>query len=101
MGDERVVLSRRGTLSERAIGSAMDGHRRLGPGLLESVYEECLCCELEQTGLAFGPQVPLAIVRKALYLECPPSAGSCRRAATDRRSEIPREDSGYSRKLKC
>jgi GxxExxY protein len=37
-------------------------HRTLGPGLLESVYEACLCIELEQQGLAFQRQPPLPVI---------------------------------------
>jgi GxxExxY protein len=57
-------------LSETVIGLAIDVHRRLGPGLLESVYEECLCFELRQAGMAHGRQVPLALVYKGVQLEC-------------------------------
>jgi GxxExxY protein len=49
-------------LTERIIGFAIEVHRRLGPGLLESAYEECLCCELEQAAMLFRRQVPLPIV---------------------------------------
>jgi GxxExxY protein len=48
-------------LTRRIIGLAMRVHRRLGPGLLESVYQQCLCYELSQTGLAFEQQVRLPI----------------------------------------
>jgi len=41
-------------LTERLIGFAIEVHRQLGPGLLESAYEECLCYELKQSGLAFS-----------------------------------------------
>jgi GxxExxY protein len=51
------------------IGLAIDVHRQLGPGLLESVYEECLCFEIKQTGLAFRRQVPLPIVYKQVRLD--------------------------------
>ena len=39
-------------LTEKIIGAAIEVHRHLGPGLLESAYEECLCYELRQMGLA-------------------------------------------------
>jgi hypothetical protein len=39
--------------SKEIIGAAIEVHRRLGPGLLESAYEECLCCELELRGIEF------------------------------------------------
>jgi len=44
------------------IGLAVRAHRRLGPGLLESVYETCLCWELERVGLAYARQVLLDVV---------------------------------------
>jgi GxxExxY protein len=42
----------------------------LGPGLLESAYAECLCCELNQSGIALARQVPLPIVYKGIRLDC-------------------------------
>jgi GxxExxY protein len=48
-------------LTYRIIGCAMRVHRRLGPGLLESVYEKCLCYELAQAELPFRRQVPVPI----------------------------------------
>src|SRR5579872_5607979 len=42
----------------------------LGPGLLESAYEECLCYELEQAGLSFSRQVPLPILYREVRLDC-------------------------------
>lgn len=65
-----MSLSHGGELSERVIGLAIDVHRQLGPGLLESVYEECLCFELKHAGIAYGRQVPLALVYKNIRLEC-------------------------------
>jgi GxxExxY protein len=60
----------RDPLSERVIGLAIDVHRALGPGLLESAYEECLCLELRQAEIAHARQcryrlstrVPVSIV---------------------------------------
>lgn len=59
----------RDPLSGAAIGAAIEVHRHLGPGLLESAYEECLCWELTQTGLAVQRQVPLPLVYKGVTLE--------------------------------
>ena len=56
--------------SERIIGLAIEVHRQLGPGLLESTYEECLCFELRQAGIPFAWQLPLAVVYKGARLEC-------------------------------
>ncbi|MGI8409976.1 MAG: GxxExxY protein [Pyrinomonadaceae bacterium] len=42
----------------------------MGPGLLESAYEECLCYELNQAGLTFERQVPLPVIYKGIKLDC-------------------------------
>ena len=57
-------------LTEKVIGLAIEVHRQLGPGLLESAYEECLCLELKEAGLAFRRQVPLPIIYKSIHLDC-------------------------------
>jgi GxxExxY protein len=57
-------------LTERVIGLAIDVHRSLGPGLLESAYEECLCLELAQHRIDHRRQVPLPVVYKSVKLEC-------------------------------
>jgi GxxExxY protein len=44
-------------LTEQVIGLAIEVHRVTGPGMLESVYESCLCHELTQAGIAFERQV--------------------------------------------
>jgi GxxExxY protein len=53
-------------LTRRIIGAAIEVHRILGPGLLESSYEECLCLELTMAGIPFARQVPLPIVYKSI-----------------------------------
>ena len=57
-------------LTDQIIGCAIEVHRHLGPGLLESVYEECLCYELSQLGLRFERQVHLPVSYKGIKLEC-------------------------------
>jgi len=57
-------------LSRRVIGHAIEVHRTLGPGLLESAYEECLCHELREDGIAYRRQVPLPVVYKTVRLDC-------------------------------
>jgi|SRR5579872_766543 len=52
------------------IGAAIEVHRALGPGLLESAYEECLCHELHLRGLAFERQVDLPVSYKGILLAC-------------------------------
>ncbi len=49
---------------------AIEVHRALGPGLLESAYEECLCFELKNNGVAFQRQVPPPVVYKSVRLDC-------------------------------
>jgi GxxExxY protein len=56
-------------ITERIIAAAIEVHRHLGPGLLESVYEECLCHELRLMGLRFERQTHMPIVYKGLKLE--------------------------------
>lgn len=57
-------------LTSRVIGLAIEVHRALGPGLLESAYEECLCFELTSHGIHFNRQVPLPVVYKSVRLDC-------------------------------
>jgi GxxExxY protein len=57
-------------ISGKIIGAAIEVHRHLGPGLLESAYEECLCCELGLRGIEFKRQVPLPLNYKGLKLDC-------------------------------
>ena len=57
-------------LTEKIIGCAIEVHRQLGPGLLESAYEECLCYELEQAGLRYERQKPVPVVYKTINPFC-------------------------------
>ena len=57
-------------LSNKIIGAAIEVHRVLGPGLLESTYEECLCRELSLNGLSFERQKHLPISYKGISLDC-------------------------------
>jgi len=57
-------------ISGKIIGAAIEVHKHLGPGLLESAYEECLCCELGLGGIDFKRQVPLPLNYKGLKLDC-------------------------------
>ena len=57
-------------LTEKIIGAAIEVHRALGPGLLESAYEECLCRELSLRGIAFQRQVALPVEYKGVKLDC-------------------------------
>jgi GxxExxY protein len=57
-------------LSSKIIGAAIEVHKALGPGLLESAYEECLCHEQSLRGLSFESQKPLPILYKGKRLDC-------------------------------
>jgi len=57
-------------LSGKVIGAAIEVHKILGPGLLESAYEECLCHELELRGIPFKRQKELPIEYKGVKLDC-------------------------------
>jgi GxxExxY protein len=57
-------------ITEKIIGCAIEVHRALGPGLLESAYEECLCFEFSQNDLKFERQVSLPVVYKGVKLDC-------------------------------
>jgi GxxExxY protein len=57
-------------LTQRIISAAIEVHRYLGPGLLESTYENCLCREFSNRDIAFERQVPLPVVYKGLKLDC-------------------------------
>jgi GxxExxY protein len=66
--EREVLLNEK--LTEDVIGAAIEVHRALGPGLLESAYEECLCHELELRGYSYQRQVPLPVVYKGVKLDC-------------------------------
>ncbi|WP_096704041.1 GxxExxY protein [Magnetospirillum sp. 15-1] len=57
-------------VSRRVIGLAIEVHRALGPGLLESAYEQCLAHELELNEVPFRRQVPVPVVYKGMKLDC-------------------------------
>ncbi|HPC18545.1 MAG TPA: GxxExxY protein [Candidatus Hydrogenedentes bacterium] len=57
-------------LSNRVIGCAIEAHRELGPGLLESTYEKCLAYELSSHGITVATQVELPVRYKGVLLDC-------------------------------
>ena len=57
-------------ITETIIGCAIEVHKILGPGLLESAYEECLYFELQKAGLIVERQKPVPVVYKEIKLEC-------------------------------
>ena len=66
-GAEKLVMD---GLTEKIIGAAIDVHKVLGPGLLESAYEECLAHELRLANISFERQLPLPVSYKSLQLDC-------------------------------
>jgi GxxExxY protein len=74
-----MIIHRRGAedaekkmkeLTAKIIGAAIEVHKTLGPGLLESAYEECLAHEMQLCGLDFERQVPLPVAYKGINLNC-------------------------------
>jgi len=59
-----------GGITEQVIGCCIEIHKQLGPGLLESAYEQCLCYELSALGVAFERQKPLPMKYKTVNLDC-------------------------------
>ena len=57
-------------LSNQIIGCAIEVHKHLGPGLLESTYEQCLAYELKKSNLSFKLQFPLPVEYKGIKLDC-------------------------------
>ncbi len=57
-------------VTEQLIGAAIEVHKTLGPGLLESAYEECLCRELTLREISFARQRPLPVEYKGVKLDC-------------------------------
>jgi GxxExxY protein len=72
----RTMKSMKGTkrefseLSHRIIGCAIEVHRIVGPGLLESTYQQCLAHELKLNGIGFTLEHPLPVEYKGLHLDC-------------------------------
>jgi GxxExxY protein len=61
--------SEKDPLTGEIIGAAIEVHRELGPGILESAYQECLCYELATRGLSVERQVTLPVVYKTIKLD--------------------------------
>ena len=67
---EILLMSDADRIGEGLIGAAIEVHRELGPGLLESTYEECLCRELALRHTDFKRQVGLPVSYKGVSLDC-------------------------------
>ena len=57
-------------LTEKIIGYAIEVHRTLGPGLMESTYENCLAHELSLNNISFQKQLPMPVNYKGINLDC-------------------------------
>ena len=69
-GDIEAQRKHLNELSGKVIGACIEIHRELGPGLLESAYEECLAYELSKAGLRFERQRALPVRYKEVQLDC-------------------------------
>ncbi|MCC7373548.1 MAG: GxxExxY protein [Verrucomicrobiales bacterium] len=69
-GDTEARRGRLNELTGRVIGMCIEIHRTLGPGLLESVYDECLSYEISKAGLDFRRQEPMPVRYKEVALDC-------------------------------
>jgi GxxExxY protein len=67
---QRKPIKNINELSKKIVGLAIETHKLLGPGLLESAYEECLCHELHRHNLSFERQKPLPVRYKDIKLDC-------------------------------
>ncbi len=65
-----MVVLHTNPVVQAVIGGAIEVHRALGPGLLESAYQRCLVRELDLRGLQFRTEVPLPVVYKGLDVNC-------------------------------
>jgi GxxExxY protein len=68
--DTKEMQMTENEISEKIIGCAIQVYRELGPGLLESSYQECLYFELIQAGLLVEKEKPLPLVYKDVKLDC-------------------------------
>ncbi len=57
-------------LSNKVIGCALEVHKALGPGLMESVYEKCLSYELAKAGLKYETQKAMPVIYKGIKIDC-------------------------------
>ena len=62
-----MLQDERDPLTHQVIGAAMEVHREMGPGLLESVYQRCLEREITRQGLKFIPQARLPLIYKRVF----------------------------------
>jgi len=65
-----MELQKLNALSEKIIGLAIEIHRTLGPGLLESVYEQCLAYEFRSHNIEFTLEPPVPVIYKGISIDC-------------------------------
>lgn len=70
IAEDTQIVKNLNELTDAIIGASMEVHRALGPGLLESTYEMCLCRELSIRGVHFERQVPISVEYKGVKLDC-------------------------------
>ncbi len=70
MTTEHTETTERDPLTHKVIGCAIEVHRNLGPGLLESSYEQCLAHELMLAKIRFKVQLPIPVLYKEVKLDC-------------------------------
>jgi GxxExxY protein len=68
--NHRGTETQRDELTENVIGAAIEVHKQLGPGLLESAYQICLCHELKLKNIGYKSEVPLPVEYKGIKLDC-------------------------------
>lgn len=70
MGDAERAKGEQDPLTAQIIAAAIEVHRQLGPGLLESAYLACMCHELSSAGVPFRREVPVPVDYKGVKLDC-------------------------------
>ena len=69
MKNKEIIRKKANIITDKVIGASIEVHKSLGPGLLESIYEECLCFELNQLNLEYDRQADIPVVYKNLKLD--------------------------------
>lgn len=70
MQKEKQISGENNPITSAIIGAAIEVHKHLGPGLLESAYEQCLCHELSIRKLPFNCQLSMPVEYKGVKLDC-------------------------------
>lgn len=67
---ERILRTEENKLTDAIIGAAIEVHKALGPGLLESIYRDCLAYELTLCGIPFEKECPVPLTYKGISFDC-------------------------------